>query len=80
MPATAPATIAPGNEIEFCKYPVVPLLVIMNALNQVSSPAGKWILFFKGDHLVKFFKTVSTKTVIECIGEKGFGSIAQCNL
>ena len=80
MPATAPAAVAPGNEIKFCKYPVVPFLVIMNVFNQVSSPAGKRILFFMCDHLVEFFKTFSAKTIIECIGEKGFGSIAQCNL
>jgi hypothetical protein len=79
MPATAAATVAPGNEIEFGKYAVFAFFVVMHTFNQVSAPAREGILFFQGNKLVEFFKTIRTEAVIKRVGEKGFGFIAQCN-
>ena len=76
MSAAAAAAKTPRNEIEFRKYPVVLFFVIMNAFNQVSTPARKRIFFFPVNKLVEVFKAVCAETVVKSIRQKRFGSIA----
>jgi hypothetical protein len=78
VPATAAATVAPGNEIEFSKYAIVIFFVVVHAFNQVSAPAREGILFFKSDKLIEFLQTIRAEAVKKCVGEKRFGFIAQC--
>ena len=80
MPAATAAAVTARNEIEFRKYPVIFFVVIMNAFNQVSTPPREGILFFQGNQLVEFLKAICTEAVIKCVGEKGFGTVTQCDL
>lgn len=75
MPATAATTIAPGDEIEFGKYPIVIFFIEMNTFDQVSAPARKRVLFFLRDKLVKFLQTIRTQAIEKCVREKGFGFV-----
>ena len=77
VPAAAPATIAPGNEIKFGKYPVFIFFIKVQSFNQVSAAARKGVLLFLSNKLVEFLQATRTEAVVKRIGQKGPGFVAQ---
>jgi hypothetical protein len=77
MPAAAAATVSTGDEIEFSKYAVFAFFIVVQAFDQVPTPAGKWKLFFLSNQLVEFLQAIRAEAIIKSVRQEGFGFIAQ---
>jgi hypothetical protein len=80
MPASAAAAKTTGYQIEFGKYPVFALVIIMNPFNEVAASSRKRIFFCPGDKVVEFCQTVVAQTIKKSICQEGLCFITQCNL
>ena len=80
MPASAAATITPGHQIKFGKYPVFAFFIVMNPFYDIPAPSRKRIFFFRCHQVIDFRQTIIAQTIIKSICQKRFCFITQYNL
>jgi hypothetical protein len=80
MPASAATTKTTGYQVEFSKYPVLTLIIVMNSFNDITAPSRKRIFFSPGNQLIDFCQTLIAQTMKKGIGQKRFCFITQYNL
>jgi len=77
MSATTAATKTTGYQIEFSKYPVFALVVIMNHFNDIAAPSRKRIFFSLSNKEVEFRQTLIAQTIKKSICQEGLCFITQ---
>ena len=80
MPAPAAATKTTGYQVEFGKYPVFALIIVMYPFNDIAAPSRKRKFFCRGNQAVDFRQTVIAQTIKKSIGQEGLCFITQYNL
>jgi hypothetical protein len=71
MPASAATTKTSGYQVEFSKYPVLTLIVVMNSFNDIAAPSRKRKFFYRGNQAVEFRQTVIAQTIKKSICQEG---------
>ena len=71
MPAPAATTKTTGYQVEFSKYPVFALIIIMYPFNDIAAPSRKWKFFCSGYQAVEFHQAVIAQAIKKSIRQEG---------